>query len=333
MSEDIFVATTRPEDAVVGPLHTVTMVTREKDPISRIFEQGMELESTAWQAPSGEDLDRLNRYFGLPPASEWEACAFYRDGDAGNVQIRVMVFRDETPIVRPAIDGRYVGGLSIGFPMSDMTGRETRMAELGVTSSIGVKELEFASPTGEVYVSGEIHFLAPENVFLLGVQRPAVFVPVGPMDAERGIGAAAYSARCVSNTDEVIRFFEDALGFETRRDITMAVGERSGLRLEEGLAERFVQMFSPGSSTGYLVFLDHESATKPSPAASLGPPSRGVVMWSFPTAQLDAVYDKLQQSNLEIVHPPGKLRSPFLPNTRSMLVKDPGGFPIELFEV
>lgn len=331
MSEDLFVPTSSPDDALVSQLHTITYVTGNRDAVESSLMRGLDMESSGWIMPNEKDRRQLNDYYSMPATSTWDACRFFRTGDAANVQIRVIAMRETTAVVRPSIDGRYLGGLSIGFPMTDLHAHEAKMNALGVEASVGVKKMEFTGPDGEVYVSAEIHFMAEDNVFLLGVARPDVFVPVGPIDAATGIGAPAYSARCVDNPNEVMRFMESVLGFEIRRDATFSVANPSGLRLTEGMSERFIQAFAPGASSGYLVLLDHAEENKPSPAATVGPPSRGMSMWTLPTKDIDTVHANALAAGSKILHAPAERASLFLPITRTMMLEDPAGFPIEIF--
>ncbi len=333
MSVDVFVPTSRPEDALVKQLHTITYVTADKERVQQAFCNGYDLEASPWFIPSEEDLAALNPYLGLSAASTWEACSFFKSGAGRNVQVRVIYLHDEAPMVRPEVDGRYLGGLSIGFPMNDMAEREKRMAEIGVHSTVGVMEMDFTGADGSTYTSAEILFMGPENIFLLGVRRPEIFASVGPVDSELGIGGAAYSARCVTDTEELVEFYQMALGFEARRDASFEVENPRALRLEEGATQRFIQLFAPGASTGYMVFLDHGAITKRSPAPELGPSSRGMAMWSFPTEHLDRVHENVKAAGGEVLQAPDIRVSPFLPETRTLIVKDPGGFPLEIFEV
>jgi catechol 2,3-dioxygenase-like lactoylglutathione lyase family enzyme len=328
MSEDIFVAKSRPADALVGPLHTITYVTADLDGLHQTLTAGLEQQV-------GDSLDAAHcrastDYLGLGECGDWSARCYLGPGDVRNVQIRTIAVTQQQAVVRPSVLGDYLGGLSIGFPMANIAERDQRMADIGVKSTVGLKELEFAGPNGEVYVSGEIHFPAAENVFLLGVQRPGVFVPVGPIDGD--IGAAAYSARCTKDADALVAFFTQALGFECRRDMAMTVGDNSGLRQKEGTPERFIQLFAPGANTGYLVLLEHGDAAIPSPAPTQGPPSRGMVMWSFPTSDLDEVISRAQKHGATIRQPAQRRSSPFLPHARTAIVDDPNGFPLEFFQ-
>ena len=285
MSADIFVPQSSTDDALVGPLHTVTYVTCDKTTVERIFVEGYGLDSSGWNRPEGDELKAANTYLGFESDHTWECCTFFKTGEGANVQIRVIALDQETPQVRPEYLGLYTGGATMSFPINDLHAHEKHMASIGVESTIGVKEMEFTSPSGETYVSAEIVYKAPENVFVMGVVRPDIFIPVGPVDPATGMGGSAYSARCITNADKTVEFFRDVLGFEIRRDVEFTVGERSALLMPEGTTERFIQAFAPGSATGYLVLMDHQDATRPSPAPGFGPPNRGIAMWSFATKE------------------------------------------------
>lgn len=215
--------------------------------------------------------------------------------------------------------------------MTDLQAHEKHMSALAVESTIGVKEMEFTSPDGQTYVSAEILYKAPENVLLLGVKRPGLFVPVGPIDPQTGLGGPAYSARCVADPEAMIGILETVMGFEIRRDAVFTIGERSGLMLPEGAQERFVQAFAPGAATGYVILMDHFDLGR-KPAAAPAPPNRGLVMWSFETADLDEVVRRASSLGLRVLSPPGPVDSPGLPSTRTAIVEDSEGFPLEFFE-
>jgi len=332
MSEDIFIPQSSPDDAVVGPLHTVTYITADKQAVHVLLGDGYGMTASEWFAPSDDERHELNAYLGFAAADTWEACVYSMPGEGANVRIRVFSVSANHPLVRPAYDGLYQGGATISCPMTDMRAHEKHVAGLGIQSTIGVKEMEFTSPTGETYISAEIVYMAPDNVYLMGVTRPSVFVPTGPIDPDTGIGGPAYSARCVAQCDATVRFLADVLGYETRRDVELVVGERSAIRLPEGTKERFIQAFAPGSQTGYVVLMDHGSVTKRSDAESLGPPSRGIGIWSFPTRNLDDVQARAEHLGCHVRSSPGSTRSPLLGPGRSLMIEDPDGFPIEVFE-
>ncbi len=163
------------------------------------------------------------------------------------------------------------------------------------------------------------------------IVRTNIFVPVGPVDPTTGMGGSAYSAGCITATDETVSFLRDVLGFEIRRDVEFTVSERSALLMPEGTTERFIQAFAPGSATGYLVLIDHQEASKPSPASSYGLPNRGIAMWSFATKDIDSVRQRAADAGIEVVQAPSTHGSPYLSDGKSMILRDPDGFLIEIF--
>lgn len=331
MTEDIFVPKSAPEDALVGPLHTVTYVTGDKQRVDKALRRGYGLTSTGWVGPEDGDLAPMGEYLGIPRDQGWEYCCYNKSGTGHNVQVRVLGVDSSMPAIRPAYDGLYAGGATISFPIVDLRAHEQTMKALGFASTVGVKEMEFQSPTGETYVSAEIVYEAPDNIFLLGVTRPPIFVPVGPLDPETGMGGAAYSARCTHNTDATVEFLQAVLGYEIRRDVAFSVGEKSAINLPEGTTERFVQAFAPGSSTGYLVLMDHGESTKDAAAPSHAPPNRGIGIWSFPSKHLQEVHHRAVKHNVTILQPPARRMSPGFPETDTLLLLDPDGLLVEVF--
>ncbi len=332
MAEDIFIPKSKPEDALVGPLHMVTYITADKGAVEKSLIEGYGLTGAGWETPSANHFKKLNKYLGFGTDDSWEVSSFYKQGAGANGHIRVIHVHQETPLVRPVYDGLYTGGATISFPIDNLRAHEKIMDAIGIESTIGVKEMEFQSPTGETYISAEIVYKAPDNVFLLGVTRPDKFVPVGPLDPKLGLGGPAYSARCVTDADKLIAFLQIVMGYEIRRDIELTVGEKSAILMPEGTKERFIQAFAPGAATGYLVLMDHGPATKHSPAPQLGPPSRGIGMWSFGTVDIEEVFRRAKTAGVDVIQAPSEMGSPFLPDGRSMMMKDPQGFPIEVFE-
>ncbi|MFK7954668.1 MAG: VOC family protein [Lysobacterales bacterium] len=326
--EDIFVPKSRPAEALVGPLHTVTYVTAEMDRVDELLAQGYGLTICDDAAPSlGDAAD----YLGVDPAVLLQIRGYGKAGDGANVQLRVINVTPERPQVRTSHSGHDLGGVTVSFPMNDLYAHEEVMKRIGVESTIGVKEMTFTSPDGQSYVSAEILYKAPENILLLGVKRPDMFIPVGPIDQGTGLGGAAYSARNVADADRMAEMLETVMGYEIRRDATFDIGERSGLLLPEGAKERFVQAFAPGANTGYLVFMDHFDLNRPTAAAQTAS-SRGVVMWTFTTTNIEEVHRRATAFGLTIVRPPGPSVSPCIKADQSMLVEDSEGFQLEFVQ-
>ena len=327
--QDIFLPESDPADALLQQLHTVTYVTCEPELMERILTQAYHLTGSGWITPDAA----TRRYLGFGDDHTIAINTFVKKGVGANIAVRVIHIEEKTPAVRAEHLGLYLGGATLSFPMHDLEAHEKKMNAVGLESTIGVKKMDFAAPTGETYTSAEIVYKAPDNAFLMGVTRPQIFVPTGPIDETTGIGGPSYSARCIAKADQTLGFFRDVLGFEVRRDVVFEVGEKSALMMPEGTRERFIQCFVPGSQTGYLVLMDHHEATLPSPAPGFGPPNRGIVMWSFLTKKIAEVEKRLTDACATIVQSRAVRTAPGFPTGETLIVVDPDGFPIEIVEV
>lgn len=65
MSGDIFVPSSKPEDALVGPLHTITYITADKSALQQMLCDGMDLERSDWLTPTADERQQLDSYFGF----------------------------------------------------------------------------------------------------------------------------------------------------------------------------------------------------------------------------------------------------------------------------
>ena len=306
-------------------------MTSDKVSVERAFKQGYGLQSSGWVMSDASSQNPVRDYFGFGDGP-LEYCVFYKVGTGANIQVRVFYYPENSELIRQNYDGLIVGGAAISFPHSDLHAHEQKMLGLGFNSTNGVNEMDFKSPAGDIYTSAEIVFYAPDNVYLLGIRRPEIFVPVGPTDPQTGVAAPAYSARCVDNADDILEFLKKVMGHEVRRDITFPIGDSSAMLLPNGIQARFIQAFAPGSSTGYMVLMDYGKDNKPN-AGSLGTPNRGITMWSYQTHNIDAVFARAIEHNVKILHAPSNHFSPFLNSRKTLLMEDPGGFMIEVFQI
>jgi len=331
MSQDIFIPLSKSEDAVAGPLNTVTWITNNPKGIENILIKGYSHSTEGWHRPNSFELNLFNHCLGFSKDISWKIANFMMTGDGENITIRVIAVDQSIPCIRPSYDGLFEGGATISCPILDLSAHEEDLKNIGIHSTIGIKNMEFQSPSGEKYISSEIVYKGPDNIFVLGVTRPNIFIPIGPIDEKLGIGGIAYSARCTTKTDETIAFFKDILGYEIRRDVAFEIDDNSAINIPEGATERFIQGFSPGTSSGYIVLMDHGEFTKYKSIPLSMLPGRGIVMWSFPVGNLDEIYKQSKSHDMEIVSDIFSLHSDVL-GYRNMVLKDPDGFLIELFE-
>ena len=332
MSEDIFVPLSKPQDAIVGPLDTITWLTNNSKDLEDILINGYLMTRNSWIKPKKDEQKILNNYLGLGSNLTWRMTNFYMEGEGANIKIRVIDVDQKLPCIRSSYDGLYHGGATISSPIGNLSNHERIMSQMDVKSTIGIKNMEFSSPSGDVYISSEIVYEGPDNIFMLGVTRPSIFIPIGPMDREKDIGGTAYSARCTTNTDVTLNFFKEVLGYEIRRDVEFEIDDNSAINIPQGIKERFIQGFSPGSSTGYIVLMDHGDDTKTSLIENSQLPGRGIIMWSFKTSKLDLIIERASNFNIKVMSDVEETPNSGFFDKRRIILRDPDGFQIEIIE-
>ncbi len=320
--------------AVVGPLATATLVTDDAELARRFFADGMQMQLDGARSLDSAELALRNRLLGLATGTQWRRMRFDRPALPGTVAVEVLVLssQDVGGEVRPSMDARLQGGLSLGFPVLDAGARAVMLERSGFGSTAGVVPLMLPRESGQSYSVDEIHFKGPENLYALGVRRPDDMRPVGPLDAALGIGGPAYSGMVVSNADLEVEFYRTLLGWQVRRDLTLTSGGTTGgLGLPDGTRYRFLQLFAPGARTGYLVMLDMLDSSRAN-ALPPRPPQQGLVMWSFGTRQFDRVVATAIRERVTIIGGPLQLPARDGRSGRSLSVLSPSGLLLEIFE-
>ena len=279
--------------ALCGPLRQVTIATNDASRTAQFFTQAMCMRLASDAAPSPAQAQAQRALWGLPPTAQWRELIFDHPGVGQGYRLRVIVMGGGA-LIRPQMESRLAGGLSVGFAVSSLEQTHDRVTALGVGTTAGIVPLVMTRPDGSTYTSGEIHFRGPEDIYALAVGRPPDLAPVGPIDPVTGIGGPAYSAMVVADATREIEFYREVLGWEARRDVVLTTsGPAGGLGLDAGTQFRFVQLFAPGATTAYIVLLDMLGAGRANPVAPRLP-NRGLALWTFPTRQLAEVERRLR---------------------------------------
>ena len=282
-----------PTAARVSPLRMATLVARDAAEARRFFVDGMRMRLAAETTPDDAKAEAQRRLWNLPASWRWTELRFDRPGVPDAIVVRVLIMDGGEPL-RPDMLSRLQGGLSLGFPVANQKRLERATRRLGITSTVGITSINMPRGDGSDYAVEEIHYRGPEGLYALGVWRQPPLAPVGPIDARSGVGGPAYSGMVVVNADREIDFYRRVLGWEVRRDIELTTsGPNGGLALPEGTKYRFLQLFAPGSVTGYLVMLDFRDRSVPNPSTPRAP-NRGLVAWSFETRDLDDVLQRIE---------------------------------------
>jgi catechol 2,3-dioxygenase-like lactoylglutathione lyase family enzyme len=301
-----------------GPLACVTLLTDDAASTTRYLEQAMRMRLLRDDSPPAVEAQISRNLWHLPATARWRELWFAATSGGGEVTVRAIVMPGGR-LIRPNMESRLNGGLSIGFPVRSLEQTLARVTALGVESTAGIVPLTITRPDGSSYVSGEILFRGPEQIYLLVVGRPADMAPVGPIAADSDIGGPAYSAIVVPDATREIAFYRHVLGWEVRQDIVLTTsGPAGGLGLEAGTRFRFVQLFAPGATSAYICLLDMLEASRRNPVEPRLP-NRGLVLWSFTTHAFDEVCRRSTDASPRVAGEPGRRRLTVLAPSGTML--------------
>jgi catechol 2,3-dioxygenase-like lactoylglutathione lyase family enzyme len=315
---------------LVEPLAAVTLTTGNLA-AARRFYQGALGMSPEFHRVEGEAATRLAAHWGLPAQAAYEYVRLFRPGLEGALQLRLVAVDSALPTKRPALDSRFDGPLGVGYPVRDLKARNIVVEALGFGSTAGLTLMAFPRADGSTYDIGEVHWVAPDDVMVLGVDR-AHLQPVGPIDAAIDIGGPAYSSTLISDAARFAPFFGEVLGFELRREFTFqSEGPSGGMRLPAGTQVHFQQWFAPGSRSGYLVVMQLlQNALRP--PAPLAAPGRGIALWSFPTLDLEATLLRARAHGTAVLQDAAWIETPGVGSVRSAVLATPDGFPVEIYQ-
>ncbi len=188
-----------------GPLERVTFMTNDAGSATQFMTQAMRMRLASEVERSGHDAQATRELWGLPASAAWRELSFASTDGRSGVTVRVIVMPGGE-LIRPGMESRLTGGLSIGFPAASLEETLARVTALGFESTAGIVRLTITRPDGSSYVSGEVLFRGPEQLYMLAVGRPADMTPVGPIDPATGMGGPAYSAVVVPDAAREIDF-------------------------------------------------------------------------------------------------------------------------------
>ena len=327
---DPMLPTSSPADALVSPLQIVTVATGDLARARRFYQGALDM-SAEEVALEPAARAALATHWGIDPNAFERVVLLRQPFSGGSAAVRLVEVAGTLPTSRPGTDSRYLGGLGFGLAGTEWDARDAIAKTLGFQSSVGVIRMDFPRADKTTYTVSEIHFQAPDDLLVLGVDRGDM-APVGPIDAGLGIGTVAYSSMLVGDLAATDRFLADVLGLERRRDISFRSSGPGGgmLGLAKGEEVAFQQWFAPGASTGYLVVMERLTGER-TPAGPLDLTSRGLSMLSFRTDRLDEVARRWAAFSGSRAAA-SRVDLPGVGPARAIRIASPDGLPVEVYQ-
>ena len=315
---------------LAGPIACVTLITRSPEQV-RSFYGGVLQMAEMEPATPPENPKQQRRLWDLPDEFQWTESIYHRPGLPEVPLLRVLASPQAGDPVRPGLASLLEGGLSVGFAMRDLESVVRHGAEKGFETTAGVGALDMQRADGSAYQALECHFHAPDDVYALGVSRPADLAPVGPIEADRDVGGPSYTGQVMNHREATLRFYTKVLGYEIRRSMSVSgpVAEK-GLGLPPGTAMDFLQLFAPGSTSGYFIVLDFAEAGQANTAVA--PPHSGVVMWTFPVQSVAEVAAGAGAAGCVVIEGPVATETPYFGPHQAITVRTANGFVVECIE-
>ena len=320
-----------PADALTLQLHTATLISNSLEETLLFYRDGMGMRARGPFAPPRAMRKVQRRLWGMPKDVDWQLWLLDRPAVPGLMQIRLLVPNKPAPAVHQSWNSAEEGPFSLGFPNGRQRLLDAEIRRLGFGSQAPLSEYQVPRADGVMYDIRETIFNCPDFLHCVGIERSADMPPLGPLDDATAMGGPAYSAQVLDDADRDLSFYTEVLGMELRADRQWTTS--GALGVPSGTDYRFALVYAQGARFGHLLFVDYLNHPSIPPQNPPRPPHRGLVMWSFPTRDLDAVLRRARRHPYtQVHHGPVVYESLSLGRHRVATLLAPNGFMVEVFE-
>ena len=322
---DVMAPTGTAGGALTGPLHTVTLITPDWQPMHKLFVRGMGLTDQGLVQPPEALAATQRALWGIPEDVSWQLRVLNRPAAPGTIQLRVLLSDQASEAPRRTWDRRELGPYGMGFPTLDVYAWDEELRELGFQRATPeVEVFQVAAPDGGSYAVHEAAFFGPESLRVIAISRKGGLPQVGVYDPESQRGGPVYATQIVPDADAMIEFFTRVLDMEVRSD-------RQWREYPEPF--RFTLVHARGSQTGHIALVEYEQQyVIPGTGAPPRPPARGMSMWSFPVTDIKAIEQRAEDAGVPVQHGPIRYNSPSLGTHTALTLVAPNGFMVEVFQ-
>ncbi|MDX2143724.1 MAG: VOC family protein [Rhodospirillaceae bacterium] len=310
---------------IVGPLHTVTIITPDLPALAKLYRDGMGMELSGPIAIDVAVKQALATAWGIPADLGWTMHMLRRPKVPLATQIRVIVTDKPTPAIRQSWNRQEPGPYGMGFPNDDVAAWDKHVLGLGFTRATPeIERFPLKRPDGSGYEVQEATFNGPEFLRAIAISRRDGMAQVGDVDPVTKRGGPAYATQVITDMDAMVKFFTDVLDFEVRSDRMWRAYE---------VPFRFATLYSKGAKNGHVALAQYEPKdTVPGTGVLPAPPNRGMAIWSFQAESLAKIEARAKANGVAIAGRHDKVDVPDLGPRRAIAIHAPNGFLIEIFE-
>jgi catechol 2,3-dioxygenase-like lactoylglutathione lyase family enzyme len=315
-----------------GPLATLTIATNALAPLRLFLETGHGLQCRGPVA--ADDTSRRARaaLWRVPEDFGYLEYHFVRAGTLDAACVRVLLLDHHGEPWRGSWEPAVYGPYTIGFPNTVQESLDSRLRSLGFGARNPLERTLFRHPDGRSWEILESLATAPDFIAAVGIARGAGNPPISPVD-EQGLGGPAYSMCIVEDTDCMAGFMRDALGFEIRnRRRQTSAGRQGAMNTPDGTQFEIAQACPPYGAHGFLILLQFINLPVAEPPRPPRLPATGLVMYSFPVDDIDAVLRQAAAAGAREIRGPVVLADPRHGAVPHASFLAPGGIAIELFQ-
>ncbi|TAE38104.1 MAG: extradiol dioxygenase [Runella slithyformis] len=316
-------------DALTLPLFGATLCTVSLEETQLFYEKGfgMTLRGPVQQDAKSKALER--KMYGIAADIDWQLYFLERPTTPA-LKVRVMLLNKPTPTIHKSWNTLELGVLALGFPNDIQPKLDSTMRRVGFGAWAPMNTYQVDAPDKSKYTVFETIFNGPDFVKGVGITRGDGMNQLSPTDSLTGYGGPGYSSVIVDNSDQIIDFYVNVLGYEVRSD---RVWTTSGaLGVPAGTQYRFLTIYAKGSRWGHLLFIEFKNQKAYDVGVAKKIPNRGLGCWTFPCKDLNAVWQKAKEKKYTILQPPTAINSPYYGQRKAMTLLAPNGFLIEIFQ-
>ncbi|MFN4144332.1 MAG: VOC family protein [Runella sp.] len=316
-------------DALTLPLFGTTLCTVSLEETRLFYEKGFGMTLTGPISQDSKTKAQERKMYGIPADIDWQLY-FLERPNVPSLKVRVMLLNKPTPSIHKSWNTLELGVLAMGFPNDIQPRLDSTMRRIGFGAWAPMNVYPVDAADGSKYTVYETIFNGPDFVKGVGITRGDGMSQLSPTDPATGYGGPGYSSQIVDNSDQIIDFYVNTLGYEVRSD---RIWTTSGaLGVPAGTQYRFLTIYAKGSRWGHLLFVEFKNQKAYDVGVPKKIPYRGLGCWTFPCKDLKQVYQNAKAKGYQILQAPTLINSPYYGRRQAMTLLAPNGFLVEIFQ-